>query len=174
MNIVITLGATAVMLARHIVDMEDSSLFDNQVSRESRVIGVLGEMAAAEYLRGTHGNQRSIVPMGLAARTGSGFNAYGMGDILAVRNGSPKFKMKEVLTFEVKARTAGAGKGHIIRCDSAENCADNDINRVIFVEVEHKGREAECRIVGYFQPLEILEWEQVVNGTGQECYIMPA
>lgn len=145
----------------------------SQCSPDSRAVGILGEIAATHFLRGMYGTKRSVVPMGLSARAGGGMNAYGMGDIITVMNGSPSHRTKEVHTFEVKARTAGAGKGNLVRCDSAEQYQESGIMRVIFVDVDVQSDRAVCQIVGYHQPEDILEWDVVTNGMGQECYIMP-
>lgn len=152
---------------------EDFAKSLSQCNQDSRAVGILGEIAAAEFLRGMYGTQRSVVPMGLSARAGGGMNAYGMGDIITVKNGAPSHRTKEVQTFEVKARTAGTGKGNLIRCDSAEQYHESGIMRVIFVEVDVSAERAVCNVVGYHQPSDILDWDVVTNGMGQECYIMP-
>lgn len=174
-NTKITLDDNAIELAYYLTGREE--LFENslsQCSQDSRAVGILGEMAATEYLRGLYGKQRSVVPMGLAARTGGGYSSFGMGDVITVRNGSATQKRKEVHTFEVKSRTAGAGKGNMIRCDHAEQYADNGVTAVIFVEVDITPQRAICEIVKIICPFEIsLAWPTSTNGMGQECYLMP-
>ena len=174
-NTKITLDDNAIELAYYLTGREE--LFENslsQCSQDSRAVGILGEMAATEYLRGLYGKQRSVVPMGLAARTGGGNRSFGMGDVITVRNGIASQKRKEVQTFEVKARTAGAGKGNMIRCDHADQYYENGIAAVIFVEVDITPKRAICEIVKVVCPLEIfLTWPTATNGMGQECYLMP-
>ncbi|QHJ80199.1 MAG: hypothetical protein [Bacteriophage sp.] len=170
----ITLTDDHIEMAYYLTGREkefDASL--TQCSKDSRAVGILGEMAAAEFLRGMYGVNRSVIPMGIVARSGGGLSAYGMGDIITVKNGPTSQKQKEVHTFEVKARTRGAGKGNLIRCDSAEAYVCHGIKRVIFVDVDIQPDRAVCEVVGYHQPVDILEWDVVTNGMGQECRIMP-
>lgn len=175
MNTKITLTENDIELAYHLTGREE--LFEkslNQCSQDSRAIGILGEMAAAHYLRGVYGTKCSVVPMGLAARTGGGFSTFGMGDIITVRNGKAAQVEKEVRTYEVKSRTAGVGKGNLIRCDHAEKYHDDGVAGVIFVEVDITPSRAICEIMKVIHPLAIIQhWGQTTNGMKQECYIMP-
>lgn len=166
----ITLSGDQIETAYFLTGIEKA--FDHshtQCSRDSRALGVIGEIAATEYLRGMYGVKRTVIPMGIVARSGGGHHAYGMGDIITIDSS----QSQDVRAFEVKSRTAGTGKGNIIRCDSAEEYVKQGITRVIFVDVDIKEDRAECSIAGYVLPEDILSWDVVTNGMGQECYIMP-
>lgn len=170
---VINLGGDDVELAFYLnANERDFKQSVTQCRDDSRVIGVIGEIAATRFLRGMYGTKRTVIPMGLSAREGAGLKAYGMGDIITILNGGSAQK-KEVRSFEVKSRTAGKGQGNIIPCDSAEKYLDQGVTRVVFVDVELHELGATCTIAGYHQPDDIVEWDVVTNGMGQECYIMP-
>lgn len=171
---IINLDGSHIETAYHLTNCE--SMFNNrptQCSQDSRAVGILGEIAAAEFLRGMYGIHRTVVPMGIFARSGGGMAAFEMGDIITIKSRGKSQHMREVQHFEVKARTAGTGKGNLIRCDSAEKYAAKGVSRVIFVDVDITADGAACQIVGYHKLPDVLQWEVVTNGMGQECYRMP-
>ncbi|QIN94956.1 hypothetical protein HSE3_gp005 [Klebsiella phage vB_KleS-HSE3] len=81
--------------------------WNQNVEFRKRLVGLLGEIAAAKHLNNIHGRNRIVIPMGVNARTGVSVNAFGQGDIMTVSRVGVRHR--QIHIYEVKS-TEGTGK----------------------------------------------------------------
>lgn len=143
--------------------------WNQNVEFRKRLVGLLGEIAAAKHLNNIYGRHRIIIPMGVNARTGVSVNAFGKGDIMTISRTGTRERQTHV--YEVKS-TEGIGKQlPTIRQDNAESYVMNGVDAIILVAVHINKAKAECRIMQQVSPVEVIEkWRPMVNRYGQECY----
>jgi len=167
---IIKLSAEEYQNAVHILTREEK-LYDwnTDVEFKKRLVGILGEIAAAKYLNGVHGQQRIIIPMGVNARTGVAKDAFGDGDILTLSRGGRRNKTVHI--YEVKS-TEGAGyRLPAIRQDNVDRYIAGGVDYLLMVSVHINKGKAECKILMQTTPTAIAEnWRQVKNRYGIECY----
>lgn len=148
-------------------------------SKTVRLIGVLGEMAAAEYLTSIAG-RRTCVPQGLTQRMGlTGEVALDRGDILLIGKRNIKrgpdyrdYTVDSVQAFEVKATTTAERRG-MIEVSAAQDYAKFRVSGVVLVSIAMHGDSATCVVEDVADPLDIVESWPVVQVEDRTFYQSP-
>ncbi|WP_349043414.1 hypothetical protein [Brucella melitensis] len=167
---IIKINAMEYQNAVHVLTREEQvHTWRTNVEFKKRLVGILGEIAAAKYLNGVHGQQRIIIPMGVNARTGIAQDAFGDGDILTLSRGGRRNKTVHV--YEVKSTEGRGGRLPALRQDDVDRYVSNGVDYLLLVSVYMEKGKAECRILKQITPATIAEeWRQVTNKHGFECY----
>lgn len=170
--------------AFHLASLIASIEFDywrnrSDACKQSRLVGVLGEMFAGMYLEG-HTGGRSCVPQGLLQRTGlfSG-NTMNRGDVVMLGKRKvkvgPDYKdqvIDAVWSYEVKA-TTGIRRG-LVEARCAYEYMERRVAGVILVLVEFGQHKATGIIEEVADPYVIVNDWPLVEVDGKEYFESPA
>ncbi|QJI52574.1 hypothetical protein [Escherichia phage SECphi4] len=166
-------------LAAMIASIEfDQWRYKSDACKQSRLVGVLGEMFAGMYLEGQAGG-RSCIPQGLLMRTGLfSANTIDRGDIIMVGKrkvkSGPDFRehmIDAVWTYEVKA-TSGIRRG-LVEARCAREYLSRRVAGVILVGVSFGQHSAHGVIEDIAEPYVIVNDWPLVEVEGKEYFESP-
>lgn len=170
MKNIITFDKSFVDSARFILETEERiAKHDSDATFKLRMVGLLGEYAAARFLESKHGNQRMVIPVGVTSRLGISGDTLNCGDVVTVSSNN-RSRIREVKVYEVKS-ILGMNSKPLIRADHVEKYLDQGVDHIITVNVKFNEEGAECRINSVESPSKIMDtWRFMRIAGGVEVY----